>query len=195
MTYKVPHAVAHALRHGASVAPARPPVTAARKGEPPAESRTSFLSYLPLSRAPFLSLSAELSGFSELELEATGVIDVYLGFLLDVFLDVTAELLSGWERIVARFPPSDRLDALRDEVLADPKLGPFTRGVLALWYTATWTPMGADWSRAYGDHSETLRVFGEAYPEGLTWRAGGLHPQGAKPTGFGSWALRPAARR
>jgi hypothetical protein len=177
MPYKLPIAVVAALRTGEIQTVGRGPMAAAD---------------LPANwPARFLALSAELTGFSELELAATGVASIYLGFLSQQFDDVTAELIAGWEAIVREVAPGGRADALQARVLSDAKLGPFARNVLALWYTATWTKMPAEWSRQFGDHRDTTEVFGAAYPEGLEWRAGGLHPQGAKPTGYGSWAARP----
>jgi hypothetical protein len=143
-------------------------------------------------RQSFRSLSAVLTGFSELELEASGVEDLYLGFLLARFRDVLDEVLVAWAAIEREYPPVAREAGVRTRVLGDPKLGPFVRSVLAMWYTATWTAMKPDWSQAYGDHHDVTAVIKGAYPEGLVWRAGGLHPQGAKPTGFGTWAFPPA---
>jgi hypothetical protein len=128
-------------------------------------------------RERFTGLSTKLTGFDELDLEATGVLDLYLGWLAHRFADVLSDLL-------------DRLGDL-NVALTDPKLGPFARAILQLWYTATWPGMSADWCTAYGYDPDALRVFGAAYPEGLMWRAAGLHPQGAKPTGFASWAQHP----
>lgn len=177
MPYKLPIAVAAALPAGEAQTGGRAPMAPA---------------HLPADwPEAFLALSAELTGFSELELTATGVAPIYLGFLSQQFDDVTAEVIAAWEAIVREVAPVGRADALRARVLSDAKLGPFARNVLALWYTATWTKMPAEWSGQYGDHHDTTEVFGAAYPEGLEWRAGGLHPQGAKPTGYGSWALRP----
>lgn len=146
----------------------------------------------PAVRESFRSLSAVLSGFSELELEATDVEDLYLGFLLAKFRDVLDELLLAWAAIEREYPPVAREAGVRTRVLADPKLGPFARSILAMWYTATWTAMMPDWSQAYGDHHDVTAVIKGAYTEGLVWRAGGLHPQGANPTGFATWALPPA---
>lgn len=150
------------------------------------------LKLAPAVRPSFRSLSAVLSGFSELELEATGVGDLYLGFLLATFPDVLDELLVAWAAIERDYSPAAREAGLRALVLADPKLGPFARSLLGMWYTATWTAMTPDWSAAYGDHHDVTAVIKGAYPGGLVWRAGGLHPQGVNPTGFGTWALPPA---
>jgi hypothetical protein len=104
---------------------------------------------------------------------------------------VLEELLAKWPTVARA---RDRDAALRREILADPKLGPFARAILALWYTATWNQLPASWSKAYGRHAEDVNQgFASSYPEGLMWGAGGLHPQGAKPTGFGSWARPPLA--
>jgi hypothetical protein len=144
------------------------------------------------TRESFISLSAAITGFAGLELEATGVADLYLRFLASTFPDVLDRLLATWRTIERDYPETEREAALRVLVMPDPELGPFARTLLGMWFTATWTKMPADWSQAYGDHGDVTAVVAGAYSEGLAWRAGGLHPQGAKPTGFGSWALPPS---
>jgi hypothetical protein len=144
----------------------------------------------PAEAADFVGLSVELTGFDEAELLGTGSTDIYYGYLAGTFPDVLAELLAAWRRI-AILPPDEREAAVRREILADPKLGPFARAVLVLWYTATWNALPAEWSQAYGYHGDANQTFGPAYPEGLVWKAAHLHPGGAKPTGFGTWAFEP----
>jgi hypothetical protein len=142
------------------------------------------------SRTRFVALSAQLTGYAPIELIGTGTVDIYRDWLLRAFPDELDELLAKWPA-VARSP--DRDAAVQREILADPKLGPFARGILGLWYTATWNQLPASWSKAYGRRAEDFNQgFASAYPEGLMWSAGGLHPQGAKPPGFGTWALAPA---
>ena len=45
-------------------------------------------------------------------------------------------------------------------------------------------------SPKYGGINQT---FGPAYPEGLVWKTSNIHPGGAKPTGYGTWAFPPKA--
>jgi hypothetical protein len=143
----------------------------------------------PAEAADFLGLSVELTGFAEVELVGTGATEIYRGFLAEAFPDVLPELLDAW-RAIAHLP--DREAAVRRKILADPKLGPFARAVIVLWYTATWFKLPADWSEAYGQHPDDVnQTFGPAYPEGLVWKTASIHPGGAKPTGFATWALEP----
>jgi hypothetical protein len=168
--------------------------TLAEAAPPPPEAASPATAPAPAEhRDDFISLSAELTGFSEVELLGTGNGDLYLGWLARSFPDVLPELLAAWRTVVSHYPPGEREAALRGAILDDPKLGPFARAVLALWYAATWTPLGADWSKAYGEHAEDVgRAFGAAYPEGLMWRARvGAPPEATKPTGFGTWAFPP----
>jgi hypothetical protein len=139
----------------------------------------------------FYSLSAELTGFDEVELLGTGVGDLYLDWLLQAFGDVLAELLEAWREVQSGCPPGERETLLRTSILDHPVLGPFARSVLMLWYTATWSPPQWWWMSPQHPGSVNL-AFGDAYPEGLMWRAAvGAHPIAAKPTGFGTWAFRP----
>lgn len=144
--------------------------------------------------APFYALSETLTGFGTVELQATGVGDAYLAFLLRLFPVVTAELLKAWGPIEKRHPPRDREKGLEELVLDDKRLGPFARSLLQLWYTGVWPPMSKEWNKENGakeeDRENSLLMVG--YPQGLVWRtAVGIHPQAVRPTGFGSWAEPP----
>jgi hypothetical protein len=143
----------------------------------------------PGSRDAFVGLSSELTGFTPLELAGTGAIDVYRGWLRRAFPGELDELLGRWPAVLKS---RDRAAGLQREILDDAKLGPFARGILGLWYTATWNQLPESWAKAYGRRPEDVnRAFAASYAGGLAWSAGGLHPQGAKPTGFGIWALPP----
>lgn len=157
-------------------------------GEPPPEAaRPAAAVTVGEDEAAFFSLSAELTGFDEVELQGTGVGGAYLRWLSRVFPDELAKLLALW-RTIERDLPVGRREAAVRRILHDAALGPFTQAVLALWYTATWTPPAG--SRRTQENID--RAFGAAYPEGLMWRAAiGSHPGGAQPTGFGTWSLAP----
>jgi hypothetical protein len=178
MSYKIP-------RRGADGVP---PLAAA----PPPEAASPGAAAPPEQHVgDFYSLSAALTGFDDVELLGTGVGNLYLNWLLRAFPDVMPELLAAWRDIERDVPPAERPAALRETILGDAVLGPFTRSVIVLWYTATWRPPA--WAPPGPDNPENLdRSFGVAYPEGLMWRAAiGAHPGGAKPTGFGTWAFAP----
>ncbi|MGD1058217.1 MAG: hypothetical protein ABR992_12490 [Solirubrobacteraceae bacterium] len=141
----------------------------------------------------FVRLSVELTGFSEVELLGTGVAPVYLAWLDERFADVLAELLEAWRRVQSGYPPESREQGVRQQILADEKLGPFARAIILLWYTAAWYPPPGEWSAIYGGRAgdtDTVAIPG-AFPESLVWRAAGAHPSAAKPTGFGTWSLPP----
>ncbi|MDQ3740284.1 MAG: hypothetical protein M3320_06045 [Actinomycetota bacterium] len=134
-------------------------------------------------RSAFLSLSAALTGFEPVELEGTGVADLYLDWLRAQSPDGTARLLEAWAAIERDHAPDGREAALRGQVMADPVLGPLARALLALWYTAQWTPLG---------RGGTPTSFPTAWAEGLVWKAAAAHATGAKPGGFANWAAPPA---
>ncbi len=140
----------------------------------------------------FVSLSIALTGFDGYELAATGSTAEYQTWLSQSFPAPFAELLGRWRQIERHHPdPQAREWALRREILADPRLGPFARNIALLWYVAGWAELPPEWSQVWHLPRTPSRVFASAYAESLVWKAAGTHPVGANPTGFGSWALPP----
>jgi len=115
--------------------------------------------------APFLALSAQLTGFSIVDLEGTGMAELYH----DVALD--------------RLGHDGLLALLAAE--APPGSGPVEQGpsasqrLIRLWYTGLW---------------DNTLVDPQAYREGLLWRAIETNPPGSRPPGYGTWALEPSLR-
>jgi hypothetical protein len=145
-------------------------------------------------RDAFVGLSAVLTGFEPFDLLGTGVADEYLATLLRIVPAATAEMLDTWRQIERAPPPGGVEEAVRIRILDDPRLGPVARNVITVWYTGLWTPMPAAWNYAYGASPAdgNFVVSALAYQESLVWKAAGTGPMGAKPPGFGAWALPPA---
>ena len=131
----------------------------------------------PLER--FLALSAALTGFRAVELQATGLAREHL----DLVLSVAGEALGA--RLLAADP---------EDVLADPDLGPLARNLIVLWYLGQWDQMPREWRARHGaaPADEPGIASAAAYRAGLVWPAIGTHAMGANAPGFGSWAEPPA---
>lgn len=139
----------------------------------------------------FVGLSADLTGFSTVELLGLGVADSYLS-TLDTMLPagVTDALLNAYGELPGG---PDREAAVDATICADPKLGPVAQSLILLWYCGSWTVLSADWHAAYGASPQEKGgpVSAEAYQAGLQWAVAGAHPPGSGPQGFGAWAMTP----
>jgi hypothetical protein len=144
----------------------------------------------------FLSLSSALTGFTPFELRGTGQTEAYLATATEMVGATTMEAL------VAAFAATQaatggeaaRLDReIRVTILGDELLGPVARNLIKLWYVGTWYQMPSDWRETHGGAESDCDfvVSPAAYTEGLLWPAIGANPQGAKPHGYGMWALPP----
>lgn len=145
------------------------------------------VSIAPRTGAPriFLDLSAALTGFSHVELLATGMLDVYYDETnLIVGERELGKLLGELEQA------GDDPDAVLARILDDDRYGPVARNIIRMWYLGTWKQLPLEWRNRYGATSfDTDHVVsGDAYREGLVWVAGEAHPMGAKQQGFGAWA-------
>ncbi|WP_017600989.1 hypothetical protein [Nocardiopsis lucentensis] len=135
----------------------------------------------------FVDLSVHLTGFPVFDLHATGMAEMYLD---------TARQQVGRSRF------DEFLKALRKACA--PRLGPakleptdreIARAVTYLWYTGAWPRLAvaahADLRREMANRE--FVVTPSAYTEGLVWSTFHGHPAGAKPPGYGTWSIEPAA--
>ncbi len=146
--------------------------------------------------ATFLSFSALLTGFSEVELEGTGVAPLHLKALMQkAGAEIAGELLAGARQALAQPDPAA---AVQSGMWQSPKLGPLVRNLVVLWYVGSWTPMPSQWQEQYLWSQPDLSTSPEwlsppqPYEEALVWKAIFAHPAGTRPTGFASWAQPPA---
>jgi hypothetical protein len=138
----------------------------------------------------FLGLSVLLTGFSRIELLGTGIAADYLCTLEATLpTGVCDQLLSAWD---ARPTDSDA-EAIADQILNDPKLGPVAQNLILLWYCGTWTALPEAWRSAYGAAPLDVNrvVSAEAYQAGLQWIAAGAHAPGSRQQGFAAWSMPP----
>lgn len=141
----------------------------------------------------FVTLSALLTGFRQVQLAGTGVAQQHLDTLKAA---LPAEIVDDLFAAFHRLPSEGREKAVASAILGDPKLGPVAKNIILLWYTGLWNQMPEIWRRANGASPEdaTHLPSGAAYRAGLQWLAAGAHPPGAAHQGFASWTLEPRGR-
>lgn len=150
-------------------------------------------------RKAFLAFSAELTGYSEADLEGTGLVDDYQAlFEHQAGPAVTTQLHATLRRVLRHRPGPARDEAMRLDILASPILWGLSSALIVLWYQGSWTSPSAWWYALSGTtvpHGVTPgRTFvpsADAYTQQLAYRGAGAHPPGANPTGFGSWSIPP----
>lgn len=145
------------------------------------------------SLARFLTMSAELTGFTEFRLTGTGMAADYLQAATQV---VGEDVMLGLLDAFAALPDGgtgERDAALRATILSDELLGPVARNIIKMWYVGTWYELPTDWRESFGAHDRdsTFVVSATAYTEGLLWPAVDANPPGAKGPGYGTWADPP----
>jgi hypothetical protein len=152
----------------------------------------------PETDRQFLVVSAALTGFGEVDLQATGVAEELWNTLVGVVGSAIAgEFLSACEQAVRQSAAPEELEAeLARLVMVHPKFGPLARNLITLWYLGQWNALPREWCDAYGSsEADVARVVSsQAYLQGLVWPAFGAHPMGGLPPGFGSWAEPPLRR-
>ncbi|MFK0257919.1 hypothetical protein [Streptomyces sp. NPDC090445] len=136
----------------------------------------------------FVDRCVPLTGFPAFDLYATGMAERYLETArLQVGPDRFAEFWAAWTAAAsARRGPQD-LSPTHLEV---------ARALTYMWLTGAWPRLAPAAHAALRREmaNEEFVVAPEAYVEGLVWRTFHGHPSGAKPPGFGTWAVRPPAQ-
>ena len=144
----------------------------------------------------FLALSSAVTGFSVFRLKGTGQAQSYLSTATEIVGEPTMHaLLEAFRRLAGEAGEDNGTleRGIRRDILSDAKLGPVARNLIKLWYVGTWYALPVEWREAFAstDRDRTFVVSPDAYTEGLLWAAVGANPSGAKPAGYGMWAMAP----
>jgi hypothetical protein len=144
--------------------------------------------------ALFLDLSAHLTGFSVVELQATGMAKTYLNAAAAgtpddwrAFLECAATVLREGRNDEARTHA-----LIARELFPKALFGGLAQNITFMWYSGQWAPT-VDASGA--NLATVTNVSAQAYVQGLMWTAAHTHPPGAKQPGFASWARIPPSAR
>lgn len=129
----------------------------------------------------FLEISAELTGFEQVELQATGMADTYLQTIITANQNTPDNLAAFFAEtglILARTRgcPPEREAQIRSLLMPASSYLSLARNIIIMWYTGTW---------------DNKQINADSYIEALMWPAGQTHPPGAKQPGYGSWANPP----
>lgn len=137
----------------------------------------------------FLTISAWLTGFEEIELSGTGMVDTYFRTVIEnneasdvayFFIEAAAILheTAGDENAT--------VVQIRARLIPDSCYNSLAKNIILMWYTGEWYTQTDD----PGTITST-QINGESYVQGLMWTAAETHPPGAKQPGYGSWAETP----
>ncbi|WP_431683035.1 hypothetical protein [Kitasatospora sp. KL5] len=149
----------------------------------------------PSPQQIFTELSVALTGFNRAELAGTGLIETYYTTLLRIIGEREAgHLFAAAAEALAADRKNHDGEALRRQVVENPRYSPVVVSLIKLWYLGSWYPLSGGYRDIHGSTAEDVEhvVSPQAYREGLVWVAAGAHPMGAKPPGFGSWAEPPS---
>ncbi|MEJ5102746.1 hypothetical protein [Chryseobacterium sp. MYb328] len=126
----------------------------------------------------FMTISAPLTGFTENELQSTGLAETYYKHILGKIEKATfIEFLNISKNAIESSQTPDQLSAaISTQILSNPSTKKIAQDVITLWYLGTW---------------EGAYVNDLSYKEGLVWNIMQAHPPGAKQPGFKSWSIKP----
>lgn len=136
-----------------------------------------------------------MTGYSETDLLGTGLADSYFKTFTEIVEDSICKDLWTVSNKIWKGQKSEtgKQEAIRKELLSDPKFGPVVRNLIKLWYLGQWDELPAAWREDYGNSPKDVNfiVSPDSYKQGLVWDAIKAHPMGAKQPGFATWSSPP----
>jgi hypothetical protein len=134
----------------------------------------------------FIQISVELTGFSEIELLATGMLGDYYGLIVDnrdeidltAFFDEVKMILA-----IGRYDPGVANKLIGENLIPDSQYGGLAKKIILMWYSGL-KPV------AVGPQIAS----DAAYIHSFMWKVAKTHPSGAMQPGYGSWEEKPIGR-
>lgn len=139
----------------------------------------------------FLDISAQLTGFQAIELEATGMVSTYFKTAASASAsDVWADFLRQSRKVLEEGSgnPARMRELIAQSLFPTHLFNGLAVNITFMWYSGQWAPT-VDAPDA--NLATVTNISADAYVQGLMWTAAHTHPPGAKQPGFGSWARLP----
>lgn len=145
--------------------------------------------------AVFLRISACLTGFEVVDLEATGMAPTYLNVITEsVAPETVTRFFAEAESILreGEGDPAAVAPLIAANLFPASCFDGLAQNIIYMWYAAQWQPSLATTTVPL----QAQRNIGpDAYVQALVWQAAETHPPGARQQGYGSWALAPLTAR
>lgn len=132
-----------------------------------------------VSSKTFLTISTYLTGYSEVELLGTGLLETYFNVFIEKFSPETLHYFFTEvdEILLESADDEDKINAaIATRLIPDSAYDGIGKNIILVWYTGNW---GSD------------VISKQSYQQGLMWDAAEAHPPGAKQPGYGSWSSLP----
>ncbi|MCU0322112.1 MAG: hypothetical protein MUE72_06805 [Chitinophagaceae bacterium] len=127
----------------------------------------------------FLQISSHLTGFKEIELLGTGMLDTYLQTIEENNSSTDVQLfMQASATIIAEAKENKQYldNAIATRLIPSSCYNNLAQNIITMWYTGTWN---------------NSVISPQTYVQGLIWDVAEAHPPGAKQPGYGSWSIPP----
>lgn len=127
----------------------------------------------------FLGISTHLTGFTEIELLGTGMLETYFNVAMNKNSVSTVEsFLTDAADIMKKYKddPANLKAAILADLMPDSVYNGLAKNIITMWYTGNWV-------------NDVISP--QSYIQGLIWSTASTHPPGAKQPGYGSWNKAP----
>jgi hypothetical protein len=103
------------------------------------------------NRQIFLRFCAEMTGYTAISLEGTGLVDLFQQLLETVIGENIARDLYGLaESILSIGDPAKREELIRTSILPSAIIWPVVSNLIGLWYLGAWNQLSPAWYAAAG---------------------------------------------
>ncbi|MFZ6686856.1 hypothetical protein ACO0K0_03790 [Undibacterium sp. SXout11W] len=139
----------------------------------------------------FLTISVWLTGFDEVELQGTGMVDTYFQTIItkNTASCIDHFFQAVWTVLAEGGGDEEKTNALISRLLFPTSCyNNLAQNIINMWYNGAWMP---DVNAPNANIAQVSNISPEAYVQSLVWPASETHPPGAKQPGYGSWAVPP----
>jgi hypothetical protein len=127
----------------------------------------------------FLDISVRLTGFNELELLGTGMLQTYFNVMMNKNnMAVVESFLAESEKILEKNKNDEKAlnNAILNNLMPDSLYSGLAKNIITMWYMGSWV-------------NEIISP--QSYVQGMIWGVAETHPPAAKQPGYASWSMAP----
>ncbi|MEC7753505.1 MULTISPECIES: sugar dehydrogenase complex small subunit [Roseivirga] len=133
--------------------------------------------HIPPRLDVFLDISTYLTGFPLIDLQSTGMAEVYFNTIVAHVNPQTIDQFYDACKSILKLKSTEAInEAIEKELIPNGNYAGLGQKIILMWYLGTW---------------DGNVISAQSYTQSLVWEVAETHPPGAKQPGYNSWSEPP----